>query len=39
MSGGDQPAIPSNDDFASDPEIWDLVIVGSGIAGSAMAYR
>lgn len=35
----DQPDIPSSDDFSSDPAVWDMVIVGSGVAGSALAYR
>ncbi|GFR50196.1 hypothetical protein Agub_g12364 [Astrephomene gubernaculifera] len=32
------PPIPSNDDLTSDPEIWDVVIVGGGVAGCALAY-
>mmetsp|Transcript_2009 Transcript_2009/g.5981 ORF Transcript_2009/g.5981 Transcript_2009/m.5981 type:complete len:524 (-) Transcript_2009:1883-3454(-) len=32
------PPIPSNDDYASDPEVWDLVVVGAGVAGCALAH-
>lgn len=32
------PAVPSNNSFESDPEVWDLIIVGAGVAGSALAY-
>ena len=35
----DQPPIKSNNDFKHDPEVWDIIIVGAGIAGSALAYR
>mmetsp|Transcript_3063 Transcript_3063/g.7681 ORF Transcript_3063/g.7681 Transcript_3063/m.7681 type:complete len:513 (-) Transcript_3063:644-2182(-) len=33
-----QPAIPSSEDYASDPEIWDVILVGAGVAGAALAY-
>ncbi|WIA08305.1 hypothetical protein OEZ85_007748 [Tetradesmus obliquus] len=33
------PTIPSNDDYAADPEVWDLIVVGAGVAGAALAYR
>ncbi|KAG2429450.1 hypothetical protein HYH02_014032 [Chlamydomonas schloesseri] len=32
------PPIPSNDDTSADPEVWDVIIVGGGVAGSALAY-
>ncbi|BDA46860.1 Squalene epoxidase 1 [Coccomyxa sp. Obi] len=32
------PPIPSNDDYGRDPEVWDVVVVGAGVAGSALAY-
>ncbi|KAG2422456.1 hypothetical protein HXX76_016026 [Chlamydomonas incerta] len=32
------PPIPSNDDIGADPEVWDVIIVGGGVAGSALAY-
>lgn len=32
------PAVPSSNNYASDPECWDVVIVGAGVAGSALAY-
>ncbi|KXZ44567.1 hypothetical protein GPECTOR_65g185 [Gonium pectorale] len=32
------PPILSNDDVASDPEVWDVIIVGGGVAGCALAY-
>eukprot|EP01025_Chloroclados_australasicus_P010239 TRINITY_DN1408_c0_g1_i1.p1 TRINITY_DN1408_c0_g1~~TRINITY_DN1408_c0_g1_i1.p1 ORF type:complete len:546 (-),score=66.46 TRINITY_DN1408_c0_g1_i1:926-2476(-) len=31
------PSIPSQDVSSEDPEIWDLVVVGAGVAGSALA--
>lgn len=34
----DLPKVPSSTDYASDPEVWDLVIVGAGVAGAALAY-
>eukprot|EP00803_Ostreobium_quekettii_P006586 evm.model.scf_4173.1 EVM.evm.TU.scf_4173.1 scf_4173:1970-8011(-) len=30
--------LPSNNAFEDDPKVWDLVIVGAGVAGSALAY-
>ncbi|EFN52926.1 hypothetical protein CHLNCDRAFT_137251 [Chlorella variabilis] len=33
------PAVPSADDRSSDPEVWDMVIVGAGVAGAAFAYQ
>ncbi|KAG2487299.1 hypothetical protein HYH03_014139 [Edaphochlamys debaryana] len=32
------PPIPSSDDVKSDPAVWDVIIVGGGVAGSALAY-
>ncbi|GLI67912.1 hypothetical protein VaNZ11_012238 [Volvox africanus] len=32
------PPIISDDDVSSDPEVWDVIIVGGGVAGSALAY-
>ncbi|PNH04970.1 Thioredoxin-like protein CITRX, chloroplastic [Tetrabaena socialis] len=32
------PPIPSGDDLTADPEVWDVIIVGGGVAGSALAY-
>mmetsp|Transcript_26726 Transcript_26726/g.79385 ORF Transcript_26726/g.79385 Transcript_26726/m.79385 type:complete len:506 (-) Transcript_26726:263-1780(-) len=32
------PAVPSNDKYEDDPQVWDLVVVGAGVAGSALAY-
>mmetsp|Transcript_626 Transcript_626/g.1862 ORF Transcript_626/g.1862 Transcript_626/m.1862 type:complete len:293 (+) Transcript_626:281-1159(+) len=40
--GGAKPftpiLVPSSDDFATDPEIWDVIVVGAGVAGSALGY-
>lgn len=33
------PPVPSADDRSTDPEVWDMVIVGAGVAGSAFAYQ
>lgn len=33
------PTIPSSDEYDSDPEVWDLIVVGAGVAGSALAYK
>jgi len=33
------PKVPSSDEFEKDPEVWDLIVVGAGVAGSALAYR
>eukprot|EP00882_Tetradesmus_deserticola_P008468 GHRQ01008931.1.p1 GENE.GHRQ01008931.1~~GHRQ01008931.1.p1 ORF type:complete len:269 (+),score=81.44 GHRQ01008931.1:213-1019(+) len=33
------PAIPSNDNYSVDPEVWDVIVVGAGVAGAALAYR
>lgn len=33
------PPIPSADDRAADPAVWDLIVVGAGVAGAAFAYR
>ncbi|KAK9830165.1 hypothetical protein WJX72_010091 [[Myrmecia] bisecta] len=36
---GDIPAVPSQADYGRDPQdAWDLVVVGAGVAGSALAY-
>ncbi len=32
------PTIESNDAYDSDPPVWDIIIVGAGVAGSALAY-
>ncbi|KAK9863645.1 hypothetical protein WJX84_003359 [Apatococcus fuscideae] len=32
------PAQQSSEDYSSDPEIWDLTVVGAGIAGCSVAY-
>uniref|UniRef100_A0A7S0YK51 Squalene monooxygenase n=1 Tax=Polytomella parva TaxID=51329 RepID=A0A7S0YK51_9CHLO len=32
------PPVSNNVDYASDPEIWDVIIVGAGIAGCALAH-
>lgn len=32
------PPVISSDSFEADPEVWDLVIVGCGVAGSSLAY-
>ncbi|GLC37537.1 hypothetical protein PLESTM_000599900 [Pleodorina starrii] len=32
------PPIPSSDDVSTDPEVWDVIVVGGGVAGSALAY-
>lgn len=32
------PTIPSSEDYESDPEIWDVILVGAGVAGAALAY-
>eukprot|EP00878_Enallax_costatus_P031527 GHUV01034479.1.p1 GENE.GHUV01034479.1~~GHUV01034479.1.p1 ORF type:complete len:127 (+),score=28.32 GHUV01034479.1:221-601(+) len=33
------PPIPSDNDYDADPEVWDLIVVGAGVAGAALAYR
>lgn len=33
------PPIPSSDNYEHDPETWDLIVVGAGVAGSALAYK
>uniref|UniRef100_A0A061QZC0 Squalene monooxygenase n=1 Tax=Tetraselmis sp. GSL018 TaxID=582737 RepID=A0A061QZC0_9CHLO len=30
--------VTSSEDYESDPAVWDLVVVGAGIAGSALAF-
>lgn len=30
--------MPSSTKFASDPEVWDVIIVGGGVAGATLAY-
>ncbi|KIZ01653.1 squalene monooxygenase [Monoraphidium neglectum] len=32
------PKVPSSEDYGSDPEVWDLIVVGAGVAGSALAF-
>lgn len=32
------PPIPSDDTFDNDPKVWDLIVVGAGVAGCALAY-
>lgn len=32
-------AVPSADDRSQDPSVWDLIIVGAGVAGAAFAYQ
>ncbi|KAF5835297.1 SE-domain-containing protein [Dunaliella salina] len=32
------PPTPSNEAYEDDPQLWDLIVVGCGIAGSALAY-
>ncbi|KAI8470182.1 MAG: SE-domain-containing protein [Monoraphidium minutum] len=32
------PRVPTSEDFKNDPEVWDLIVVGAGVAGSALAY-
>lgn len=32
------PSIPSDNNFEADPEVWDLVVVGAGVAGCALAH-
>lgn len=32
------PPVASDNDYSSDPEVWDLVIVGAGVAGCALAF-
>lgn len=32
------PAVPSSDAYSSDPQLWDLIIVGAGVAGAALAF-
>jgi squalene monooxygenase len=31
------PPIPSQDDTTKDPQVWDLIVVGAGIAGTTFA--
>ncbi|GMH45793.1 hypothetical protein BSKO_13756 [Bryopsis sp. KO-2023] len=38
MAKIDLGTVPSDDDFAKDPQVWDLVIVGAGVAGASLAY-
>ncbi|KAL4422281.1 hypothetical protein ABPG75_008478 [Micractinium tetrahymenae] len=33
------PPVPSMDDRSKDPAVWDLIIVGAGVAGAAFAYQ
>lgn len=33
------PPIPSESDRSRDPEVWDLVVIGAGVAGAAFAYQ
>lgn len=33
------PPIPSQDDRTKDPAVWDLIVVGAGVAGAAFAYN
>ena len=38
-AGGFTPiTVPSSDEYGSDPEIWDVIVVGAGVAGSALAF-
>ncbi|KAG1670295.1 hypothetical protein FOA52_003645 [Chlamydomonas sp. UWO 241] len=30
--------VPSCDAYSDDPQVWDLIIVGAGVAGAALAY-
>lgn len=32
------PAVPSQDNYSTDPEVWDLVVVGAGVAGCSLAH-
>ncbi|KAK9812223.1 hypothetical protein WJX73_005146 [Symbiochloris irregularis] len=32
------PAVPSSQDFDKDPQVWDIVVVGAGVAGCALAF-
>lgn len=32
------PSVPSSDNFEQDPEVWDVIIVGAGVAGAALAF-
>lgn len=32
------PPIPSNSDYEADPKIFDVILVGAGVAGAALAY-
>lgn len=31
--------IESNNDYDADPQVWDLIVVGAGVAGAALAYK
>ncbi|PRW45481.1 arginine--tRNA chloroplastic mitochondrial-like isoform X2 isoform B [Chlorella sorokiniana] len=33
------PPVPSQDDESQDPAVWDMIIVGAGVAGAAFAYQ
>mmetsp|Transcript_26909 Transcript_26909/g.58754 ORF Transcript_26909/g.58754 Transcript_26909/m.58754 type:complete len:505 (-) Transcript_26909:910-2424(-) len=32
------PAVPSSENYVSDPEVWDVIVVGAGVAGSALSF-
>ncbi|CAK0785279.1 hypothetical protein CVIRNUC_008485 [Coccomyxa viridis] len=32
------PPLKSDDQYERDPSVWDLVVVGAGVAGSSLAY-
>lgn len=37
MSAYDQDPLLSSDNFENDPEVWDIIIVGAGVAGATLA--
>lgn len=37
MADFEQPALASSDSFDTDPDVWDIIIVGAGVAGATLA--
>mmetsp|Transcript_8173 Transcript_8173/g.20930 ORF Transcript_8173/g.20930 Transcript_8173/m.20930 type:complete len:529 (-) Transcript_8173:52-1638(-) len=31
--------VSSSDDYAADPEFWDVIVVGAGVAGAAVGFK
>eukprot|EP00877_Chromochloris_zofingiensis_P011908 jgi/Chrzof1/6971/Cz02g06030.t1 len=39
LEGFPLPKLSSNENYQLDPQVWDLIVVGAGVAGSALAYK